>query len=319
MIVDQYIHKIKNNRGIGQLLHVLQFNNIESNNVYRWHYKFLEFINNVTIIKFLQFIPFYCPHLICLYPRLSVGCTLFIHDFIDEQIQERTFHVYVRIYIKLISIFFAKDLIFISNETLRDFHRLYPVYAKLIVSKKRYAILHNVTDNEFYTKDIIEYPELNEVRLVFYGSWKGYKGFEQGLRELPNVPNLRLLIISNDPECIDIARKIINQRSLNWCVDTLENCSNHELVKAIDASHAVFYPTMLEGFGIPLLESALRRRWVIVNPTLKVAREINYGNQILINCTTEEFLQSLREKPCPNSLLINVKTPKEWCSSLSGL
>ena len=318
MIVDSYIHKIKNVRGIGQLLQILLNSNVDLEKSKRWHYRPLERICNPKFVRLLQFFPFVKKNLVCLYPRLSFCNILFVHDFIDEKRISKSAGVYVRIFVKIASILMSQKLIFISKHTHDDFCIIYPELRKFVLNKKPWIILHNVTDEKFYTIEKRPYPDTSVIKLVFYGAWKEYKNFEYGLRALPAIKNLHLTIISDDLMCGDCALKVSHERGLDWHVEPKNTCSNEDLVRIIDDHHGIFYPTLMEGFGMPLLESALRKRWIIIHPLLHVAREVDYGNQVSLSVSPDELLARMRTAPDKTTDFSGVQSPNDWCISVDN-
>jgi glycosyltransferase involved in cell wall biosynthesis len=269
-------------------------------------------------VRLLQFFPFVKKNLVCLYPRLSFCNVLFVHDFIDEKRSNKTAGVYVRIFVKIVSMLMSQKLIFISKHTHNDFCIIYSRLANFILNKKPWIILHNVTDEKFYTIENRPYPDTSVIKLVFYGAWKEYKNFEYGLKALPPIENLHLTIIGDDLQCGDCARKVSSERGLNWNVETKNACSNEDLARIIDDHHGVFYPSLMEGFGMPLLESALRKRWIIVNPLLQVAREVDYGNQVPLSVSRGELLVRMREAPDDMGDFPVIQSPHEWCISVGN-
>ncbi|MDC0739681.1 hypothetical protein N6L24_15440 [Cognatishimia sp. SS12] len=280
----------------------------------RWHYALFEKTDKIWLKKASQFVPYLNRTLISVYPRLALCNSLFVHDFIDERKMKSSPSALKRIIIKIISILLAKRLIFISKTSLREFTNFYPKLAKLVLKYKKHTVIYNSADSVFYSQKKSEYPDTGPTKILYYGAWKGYKNFGSGVRQLEDQPNIQLTIIENG---IETDTALVNYlRSIFASVEFMRADSSLELLEAIDRHQAVLYTSKLEGFGIPLLESALRERWVIVDKHLNVRSEFDYGNQIVLSNNLPRELLKLKTKP---TIKFDQKLPKsslEWAEQV---
>ena len=93
-------------------------------------------------------------------------------------------------------------------------------------------------------------PEEN--RFLFVGTRIGYKNFAVVLEALKMVPESTLLIVGQPLNSTETA--LVNDLRISEQIKTV-NASDEELKKLYATSSALIFPSLMEGFGLPVLEA----------------------------------------------------------------
>lgn len=89
-------------------------------------------------------------------------------------------------------------------------------------------------------------------------------------------PGLGLVIVGNDGGQLDRIRRDIDRLGLAGTVVLLNNISDRKLVELYRGAQAVVFPSLYEGFGIPVLEAMAARRPLALS-NLPVFAELTQG------------------------------------------
>jgi glycosyltransferase involved in cell wall biosynthesis len=321
IIADSYIEKIGNRGGVFSLYDSF----VRSGNVteVKWHYKFIEKMagNHTFLIKLFSFIPWYKRGVVSFYYRNAVGCVLFVHDFTDELTyrEHREFSTLIRIFRKCLSILVAGKLIFITNQCYQEFKLNHPFLFKL-VSHKEHIIHHNCAAIEFYdVRHIVKNSNSDSIRFIYYGRILPYKNLDYCLNRIVEVKQdlvVDISIITPDQGAAEVLFRKYSGCGLN--IEVMPPKELDDLIESINLSDVVLYPSLQEGFGIPLIESVLCKKWIILSDRLNVAAELPYENQIYmesIDFFQIEAFRGLPNIPAETVELLNRKKA-DWAARI---
>lgn len=137
-------------------------------------------------------------------------------------------------------------LVALSDFLKEEFSRNYGIQPKHVVPPGINAKHHQL---ENQNKDI---------DLLAVGSLIPLKQFEQFVFAVvairKHVPRLKALLVGDGPEKERI-QQLINEHSLQYCLQLAGECSNKEVVQFMARSKVLFHPSSYEGFGVVLLEA----------------------------------------------------------------
>lgn len=172
-------------------------------------------INVVTVFDFV-------------YEHYSSGLKKFIH-----QTQKRR------------AIFNASKIICISENTKNDLLKLYPK-----IDKNKISVIYLGVSEEFYRVEEINNDSNTSKDLIFVGQRNGYKNFQIVIEVIEKKKEFKLVLVGGGPLSKDEKNKLKN---INY--KHHQNISNTELNVLYNNSFALIYPSLYEGFGLPILES----------------------------------------------------------------
>ncbi|MDQ3918834.1 MAG: glycosyltransferase family 4 protein [Acidobacteriota bacterium] len=144
----------------------------------------------------------------------------------------------------------AQAVICISHNTKKDLLERYPL------PEGRVTVTHLASDID---GDISNGPEPVPDRpyYLYVGSRAGYKNFDGLLaafaRIAPSRPELALCVVG--PPFDDAEARLISRLGLSGRVEHYGRVGDSHLAKLYRCSTAFVYPSLYEGFGIPLLEA----------------------------------------------------------------
>ena len=172
-------------------------------------------INVVTVFDFV-------------YEHYSSGLKKFIH-----QTQKRN------------AIFNASGIICISESTKNDLLKLYPK-----IDKNKIRVIYLGVSEEFHRVKEINNDTNTSKDLIFIGQRNGYKNFQILIDVLDKKKKFNLVLVGGGPLSKNERNKLKN---INY--QHHQNISDTELNILYNNSFALVYPSLYEGFGLPILES----------------------------------------------------------------
>jgi mannosyltransferase len=164
-----------------------------------------------------------------------------VHDFIYEYFRHDLKSNMHKIQKKM-TIEKSRAIICNSENTRKDFLLFYPNYKGIL------KVIYLGLSNEYY--------HINRQRknvVVFVGGRTGYKNFEYAVKLIHKFPLLKLQIISGGnlkKQEIVLLEKYIPNR-----YEYYRSLSNKELNIKYNEAKFLLYPSLYEGFGIPVLEA----------------------------------------------------------------
>ena len=147
---------------------------------------------------------------------------------------------------------------------------------KKINSNKRVVVIPNGLNPEIYSKNISKVK--NQViyvgRLVFYKNLPIIiESFKNVVREIPDAT----LIIVGDGPMKEELYKLTLKLNLEKNIVFQGNISDEQKIKAISESQILLNPSLVEGFGIVVLEGFACKKPVIVSDSKPLSELINDG------------------------------------------
>lgn len=115
--------------------------------------------------------------------------------------------------------------------------------------------------------------------ILFVGKRSMHKNFSSLLRayhQWDDHKRVRLVIVGNDPFTEDESR-LLNKLSIHDRIDFIENPTDEKLCVLYNGALAFIYPSLHEGFGIPLLEAMSCGCPIVASDipsTLEVAKDV---------------------------------------------
>lgn len=173
-----------------------------------------------------------------------------IHDFVHEKFYKGA-RRFIHAYQKGKAIRSSNYLIAISESTKNDLLNYYPH-----IPNEKIRVIYNGVSDEFYQlkSAAVDYNSFKKERqyLLFVGSRAHYKNFHFCVALLKEITDFELYIVgpalTNSEN--DMLQKLLPGR---WKLFT--KISNRELNILYNNAYALLYPSLYEGFGIPLLEA----------------------------------------------------------------
>jgi glycosyltransferase involved in cell wall biosynthesis len=199
----------------------------------------------------------------------------------------------------------ADGIICISENTKKDLMLYYPQ----IPETKVKVIYHGVSDafypiHKLLLKKFRDELSLNEPFTLFVGKREGYKKFDIVPAAVSQTANLKLFIVGGGP--LSVAEQAQLERILPGRYFKLENVSNQELNELYNYAHSLIYPSIYEGFGIPLLE-AMKAGCPVITNQLSSLGEIAGDAALFVNevnaASLTEKLNELNESDLRSSVI----------------
>jgi len=136
----------------------------------------------------------------------------------------------------------AHGIIAISENTKNDLMKLYPFYDGKI------SVIYLGISNEYMYLNL---PKKNII--IFIGERSGYKNFKYTIELVKNISELKLHIIGG--EALSKEERIHLNKSIPYRYEYYSNISNEELNIKYNEAKFLLYPSLYEGFGIPVIEA----------------------------------------------------------------
>ncbi|MFM2230263.1 MAG: hypothetical protein RL607_1521 [Bacteroidota bacterium] len=174
-----------------------------------------------------------------------------VHDFIHERFRSR-FLLFINHIQKKRAILKSDAIICVSESTRRDLLYYFPT-----INIEKVFVVYNGVDREVFKKINILMPEnilsLGKYVLFVGNRDQAYKNFNSVVRALKLHPDLNLVLVGggrpSKKEMANIKKEISGR------VYFLSNICNKELNILYNFSFALVYPSLYEGFGMPVIEA----------------------------------------------------------------
>lgn len=126
-----------------------------------------------------------------------------------------------------------------------------------VPSDRIHVIPHGVDLERFEPSDSTSPKEMGQ-RVLFVGTLSGRKGVNYLVDAFSVVhsalPNARLILLGDGEDALRI-RKQVAHLCLNDAVEFLGRVNDRELIRQYQAADLFVFPSLQEGFGIPLIEA----------------------------------------------------------------
>ena len=160
----------------------------------------------------------------------------------------------------------ADVIIAISEETKKDIILYFNIPAqniKVIYQSCDDSFYKNYTENEI--QDVKNTHQLPTSYLLYVGTIEKRKNLLTIIKSLKQVKEIPLIVIGKKTEYFNEIEQFISQNELNNRVLFLENVTNSQLPIIYQNASVFIYPSIFEGFGIPIIEALISKTPVITN------------------------------------------------------
>lgn len=200
--------------------------NIKINKTFIFHSSYFRICSNKNAINVTTVYDF-------IYERYGRGLTKYIHKLVKKRAVKK-----------------SKAIICISESTKRDLIKYYPD----IDRNKLFVIYLSISDDFFPIIDTkIDTPFSKNNYILFLGQRNGYKGFKFAV-EVARYFGINLLFVGGG--AVSETEEILLNKSLNKdSFIHLGNISSSSLNKLYNNAFCLLYPSIYEGFGVPLIEA----------------------------------------------------------------
>ncbi len=198
-----------------------------------------------------------------------------VYDLIHEMYPERNPNSEGIIKLKNSAFKDANEIICISKTTAADILRYY------LIPHSKIHVAENGFNRSFHQKSLQEIRHtINFPFILFVGKRFFYKGFDTLLNAYSNWTknnDFKLLVVGEkwtQEEEISIKKNNLQDQVL-----LLNNISDEYLIDVYSQAKAFIYPSLYEGFGIPLLEAMSCGCPIVASKipsTIEVAKDIPY-------------------------------------------
>lgn len=208
-----------------------------------------------------------------------------VHDFVYSFYERNPFSKYLHCKQQYNSIRKADIVVCISENTKKDLLRLLPD-----VNPAKIKVIYNGVDNRFFQIPNTEYKDY----FLFVGNRTGYKNFSSIIEPIARC-NFELKIVG--PTLTKDELELMNKYKLKYTF--CGRVSDKELNKLYNEAFCFIYPSLYEGFGLPVLEAQMAGCPVLAVNTSSLPEVIGNKNLLLDNITIESLQKkiSLLSKP----------------------
>ncbi len=184
----------------------------------------------------------------------------------------------------------ADTIIAISEETKRDIEKYY------FIPESKIKVIYQSCDEEFYKEQPTQKIEtvakkynLPKDFLFYVGTIEERKNLLTIVKALKQVKDIPLYIIGKKTSYYEKVKAYIKQNKLENRVHLLENVSNDEMPVLYQLAKIFIFPSIFEGFGIPIIE-ALTSRTPVITTKGACFPEAGGPNSIYIDPANENEL-----------------------------
>jgi glycosyltransferase involved in cell wall biosynthesis len=150
-------------------------------------------------------------------------------------------------------------------------------------------------------------PEpLDPKRFLFVGTRTYYKNFTIVLEALKMVPESTLFIVG--PPLSSAEKTLVNDFGINDRIKEI-NASDEELKKLYASSSALIFPSLMEGFGLPILE-AFAANCPVICSDIPVFHEICGDAALYFNPTSATMLADTMKENIKQRFTENIATQR---------
>lgn len=180
-----------------------------------------------------------------------------LYPFLDRKIYNKKFRHACDI---------ADTIIAISEETKRDIEKYY------FIPENKINVVYQSCDEAFYKsytaedkKSIQEKFKLPSDFLFYVGTIEERKNLLTIVKALRTVKDIPLVVVGRKTSYFEKVKAYIKEHKLEQRVLFLESVSNQELPVIYQLASIFIFPSLFEGFGIPIIEALTSKTPVITS------------------------------------------------------
>jgi len=160
----------------------------------------------------------------------------------------------------------ADKIIAVSEQTKKDIINFFDI------SEKKITVVYQGCNKVFQSSIPLEQKEEVLIKyqipkdyLLYVGSIEKRKNLLTILKTLKELPNQKLVVIGKGRSYKEKCLKFIAKNNLSTRVTFLSRLSLEEMAAIYQSAQIMIYPSIFEGFGIPILESLFSKTPVITS------------------------------------------------------
>jgi mannosyltransferase len=276
----------------------------------------IKIYNNLLPINLLRFIPIFLLkkekfifHSSYLNTSLSFKKTLnivTIHDLgYESNISQSGLKRKINLLFKNITLRNADAIICISEFTQKELNRYYP-----FCKNKLQKIIYNGVSDEFCVINSSKQniPIIQKKYILYVGTRYKYKNFELTLKIIKELNIYDLIIVGGGEFSIN-ENILINNLNLKNKIKHFKSATTNTLNNLYNFAHCLLYPSIYEGFGIPIIE-AMKSGCPFIAFKIDSINEITKGEGILLDLDSsildfKSAILSLEERIYRKNLIDN--------------
>lgn len=202
-----------------------------------------------------------------------------VHDFVYSFYDKNPISRYLHCKQQYSSIRKADLIICISENTRKDLLSLLPD-----VDPAKVKVIYNGVDNRFHR--VLGSESKNY--FLFVGNRTGYKNFSSVIEPIAKC-NFELKIVG--PDLTKEELRLMDRSNLKYTF--CGRVSDEELNKLYNEAFCFIYPSLYEGFGLPVLEAQMAGCPVLAVNTSSLPEVIGDKNLLLNSITTETLQEKI--------------------------
>ena len=227
------------------------------------------------------------------YKNLKIPQVITVYDMINENFPEHFNKIQNKIFLqqKKKAILSADAIICISKQTSYD------LQAKYNIDPQKIHINYLGVDTSFTQKDtlvknnFINSKNLPKKYFLFVGNRSLYKNFERLIKAFAQWENKEYfsLITIGGGKFTDKEKKLVESLNLNNNIINFNFVTEEELVLFYNCAEAFIFPSLYEGFGLPIIEAVACGTTVLASD-IPVFKEIGQDIPIYFNPTNQDSM-----------------------------
>lgn len=234
-------------------------------------------------------------------PIFNKNKILTVHDITPLLLKDKSYkqYIYYKYFLGL-SIKNTKKIITVSTFTK---NKLIEVY-RLDYKKDDIIVIHNATDIDEVKEEVVD--NLPKKYLFFPGVHSEYKNYKRVIEALENIraKELFLIITSNNEDVKEYCKEKEN-------ILVISNLSYGQVKHLYLNSIALVYPSLIEGFGFPALESARLNKPIITTKDSSMEEFLGKEAAIYVNPYDVADIKNAIEKSLNDDLSSIINTAYE--------